>query len=256
MIRLTETICDAGRRLCLGDPAGVRLLCGHGAYAGCAFALFWEQEAGGAVRAVLSSLDGRFTLAGGPDADYDEVAAFLTAAGADEGFCTADVGQALGWTARKRGAALRLDAAGTPEEPPPGILPVWNPSPGRVFEVLAACAGSAIELPERTAFYADLSHRTRHGAGRSLLLEREGFGIACAAAFEMDEAAYISGVAVLPPERGKGLGAAALEGLCDALVREGRVVWALAEKETTGFYVEKGFVFAGEAGWFRLDDRL
>lgn len=254
MIRLIEALGERSRRLCLNDPSGVRLLCVHRAYAGCSFALFWEQTLGprgGEPTALLCLLDGCYTLTGTAAADYAELAAFLSALGAEEVFCTAETGQALGWKARKKGLSLCLRGKSTGRMLPPGVHADWSPSPGRVYETLSACRSDAIELPERTAFHADLSHRLRHRGGRCLLLERGGEALACAVAAETDEAAYISGLAVLPGEQGRGLGAAALDLLCCRLLQEGKMVWALSEKRTAGFYGKLGFAPTGEAGWYR-----
>lgn len=254
VIRLIDTISGPARRVCLGDPAGVRMLCTHKAYGGYPFALFWEQLVGErdeGPTALLCSLDGCFTLAGSPAADYTELAAFLAALGADEVFCTVGAGSALGWAARKPGVSLRRQEPAAGREPPQGIRADWSPSPGRIYETLAACGSDALELPDPTAFHADLSHRLRHQGGRCLLLERDGRALACAVAAETEEAALISGLAVLPEAQGKGLGAATLDMLCGRLLQENKTVWVLSEGRTAGFYERQGFAPAGTAGWYR-----
>ncbi|MCI8360153.1 MAG: GNAT family N-acetyltransferase [Clostridiales bacterium] len=260
MIRLIDTISPSAREVCLDDPAGVRLLCTFDAYRGYPFALFWEQVSAAtadAPAALLCALDGCYTLTGLPSADWTELAAFLSALGAAEVFCTARAGQALGWTAHKPGLSLRLQgrAEGGPlpsgPDLPPGLRVCWNPSPGRIYETLALCRSDAIQLPAPAAFHADLSHRIRHAGGRCLLLERGEQALACAVAMETGEAAYVSGLSVRPAEQGKGLGAAALHLLCGRLRQEAKTVWTLAQRETAGFYEKLGFAPAGMSGWYR-----
>ena len=256
MIRLIDTLSPSAREVGLDDPAGVRLLCTFDVYGGYPFALFWEQNSD-APAALLCALDGCYTLTASPSADWAELAAFLSALGACEIFCTAETGQALGWAACKPGLSLRLQgrAEGGPLPSGPGLPPdlrvCWNPSPSRIYETLALCRSDAIQLSDPAAFHADLSHRIRHGGGRCLLLEREGASLACAVAMETGEAAYISGLSVLPAERGRGLGAVALHLLCGWLRQEGKRVWTLSQKETAGFYEKLDFAPAGMAGWYR-----
>lgn len=251
MIRRMEKTVPGDENLLKG-PAGLRLLCAEKVYAGRPFFSVWAQEgpAGGRT-AYLSALDGAYTLTAAADADFAELAAFLTLLGAKTVFCSVQTGRALGWSARRKGVALRLDEELPAEDPGDwtGELRL-HPSPGRIYEVLAACAGEAIQMPERMAFHADLSHRIRHGGGRCLLWETGGRDIACAVALESDAGAYISGVAVLPAYREKGIGSRLLLCLDRLLLKEHRTIWTLARRDEAPFYERQGFVPDGEWGWF------
>ena len=226
MIRLLDTLKEEQRRLCLHGPAGARLLSGYQAYAGRPFALFWAQtDKTGCTTALICLLDENFTLCCSPDADGEELAAFLSALGAQRVFCEKPAGLALGLYPMETGTALRLGRL-----LPPSAVPCrLDAAPGEIYEILAASAGPGLSPPDKTAFHADLSHRLRHGAA-------------------LAATAYISGVATLPSCRGRGLGAAALSALCRALGP--RDIWVLALSQTLHFYEKLGFVPSGTAGWY------
>ena len=245
MIRLLDTLKNTEWRLCLYGPAGARLLSVYQAYAGRPFALFWAQtDETGRTTALLCSLDGDFTLCCGPDADGEELAAFLSALGAEIVFCEEPAGLALGFRPVETGTALRLGRL----IPAPAVPCSREACPGEIYEILAAGAGPGLTLPDKTAFHADLSHRLRHGAALAATALWEGKPAACAVACAAEETAYISGVATLPSCRGRGLGAAALSDLCRDL--GARTVWVLALPQTQGFYEKLGFVPSGTAGWY------
>ena len=245
MIRLLDTLKEEQRRLCLHGPAGARLLSGYQAYAGRPFALFWAQtDKTGCTTALICLLDENFTLCCSPDADGEELAAFLSALGAQRVFCEKPAGLALGLYPMETGTALRLDRL-----MPPSAVPCrLDAAPGEIYEILAASAGPGLSPPDKTAFHADLSHRLRHGAALAATALWEGKPAACAVACTAAATAYISGVATLPSCRGRGLGAAALSALCRALGP--RDIWVLALSQTLHFYEKLGFVPSGTAGWY------
>ena len=251
MIRLTEKTVP-GEAWLLPGPAALRLLCTERVYAGCPFFSLWVQDRPPGLRsAYLSALDSAYTLIAGPNADFAELKGFLIALGAETVFCDSQTGSFLGWKSCQENMALRLERQRSPARPPilEGELQL-NPSPGRIYETLAACEGEALRLPDRLAFHADLSHRFRHGGGRALLLESGGRDLACAVALESDAGAYISGVAVRPECQRKGLGGSVLFHLLQMLQAEYREIWTLTRGETLPFYQKWGFVPAGAAGWF------
>ena len=68
---------------CKGSPYGVRISAFLQAYGtSYPFALFWMQtDASGRITAALSRVDGHVTLCASEQADWEEVWAFLSAAG-------------------------------------------------------------------------------------------------------------------------------------------------------------------------------
>ena len=92
-------------------------------------------------------------------------------------------------------------------------------------------------------WYADMSHRIRHGVSRAFIHK----GVSCACVdFVYEGAAYISQVAVLSDERGKGYARRLLDMISRMLLNEGNIprLWAFEELE--GFYRKAGFVPVGE----------
>ncbi|MBQ5333751.1 MAG: GNAT family N-acetyltransferase [Oscillospiraceae bacterium] len=88
-------------------------------------------------------------------------------------------------------------------------------------------------------WYADMSHRIRHGVSRAFMYH----GVSCACVdFVYEGAAYISQVATLSDERGKGYAGKLLDMISRMLLNEGNIprLWAFEELE--GFYRKAGFV--------------
>ena len=92
-----------------------------------------------------------------------------------------------------------------------------------------------IFIPDYSEWYADLSHRMRHGTAAATLLE----GSAALAGFVGENAALITGVSTYSDHRGKGEGRAAVLRLAAALYP--RKVFAEATENTAKFYEKCGF---------------
>ena len=97
----------------------------------------------------------------------------------------------------------------------------------------------AFGIGEFDLWYADMSHRIRHGVSRAFMYH----GVSCACVdFIHEGAAYISQVATVSGERGKGYSGRLLDMISRVLIKEGNVprLWAFEELE--GFYRRAGFI--------------
>ncbi|MGN1100622.1 MAG: GNAT family N-acetyltransferase, partial [Huintestinicola sp.] len=87
-------------------------------------------------------------------------------------------------------------------------------------------------------WYADMSHRIRHGVSKAYMHKNA----ACACTdFIYEGAAYISQVAVMPDERGKGYGRELLDMISCELLNAGTVPRLWAYDDVMGFYRSIGF---------------
>lgn len=92
-------------------------------------------------------------------------------------------------------------------------------------------------------WYTDMSHRIRHGVSEAFIYK----GVSCACVDLVYEGtAYISQVATLSGERGKGYAGKLLDLISCMLLNEGNIprLWAFEELE--GFYRKAGFIPVGE----------
>lgn len=147
-----------------------------------------------------------------------------------------------GFPQRNTGAVLAAPA----DLRPTGSTEPLSPRP--LYTVLEAAFGS--EAPPFEGFYVDLSHRLRHGCGRTVGVTVDGEAVACALTVaETETAAVIGGVATRPEHRRRGYAKACVTALTAALQAEHkRVLIAPHGNETKTLYAGWGFVPAGTWG--------
>ena len=112
------------------------------------FARFWVQGRG----AALCLLDDVMILDARAGADFDELAAFLPAAGARTVLCSAEAAQALPFPRRATGEIMALRERAAPVEEAE-IL--WDPSPRLLYPLLCASQTASFLPPP----FEHLSHR-------------------------------------------------------------------------------------------------
>lgn len=199
------------------------------------FARFWRQSQG----AYLACLDGAVVLFGTETADWEEIQAFLPAAGVRSVLCDAAAAIRLpAFPLQAEGAVL----ARMREDDVP--MPVYelNPGPRELYSLLKQCETNTFRVPPFEGFYLDLSHRTRHGAAVSVAVRDDGGGLAACAfsTVQTDSLAVLSGVAVRPDCRGKGLGRQVVRAL-QARLSAPQVCVYRARGENEAFYRALGF---------------
>ncbi|MCI7767462.1 MAG: GNAT family N-acetyltransferase [Oscillospiraceae bacterium] len=112
------------------------------------------------------------------------------------------------------------------------------PEEARLMDMLGIVKDAFGET-EPDLWYADMSHRIRHGVSRAFMCH----GVSCACVdFVYHGAAYISQVATVSCERGKGYAKALLEMISLELIEKGIVPRLWAYDELAGFYRKAGFL--------------
>lgn len=218
------------RGVCRGTAFGCKLGGVARAYGfGRDFARFWVG--GGAAYGLL---DGEMSVAGEPG-DMEEAKEFLAALSPGGVFCESRLAGGLGLAAAAGGAVM--------EKSVPEGEGASFPAPGlrEACELLAG-AGMAVETE---AFYLDLSHRIRHGAGLALGEYRGGELIGCAVVSAIAEgSAVLSALAVREDCRKEGIGSGLLRRAERAL--PGRRLFIFRESgKNREFYEKSGFTEAG-----------
>ena len=121
------------------------------------------------------------------------------------------------------------------------------PSLEAVFKVLE----QSFPKIEFDLWYTDTSHRIRHGVSRLFLYDN----CSCAAIdFALEGKAFISGVATLPEERGRGRAGDLLRYIAALLKRNGFEGYLWATDETADFYRKLGFSAVDEDYMFVSDE--
>lgn len=197
-------------------------------------AQFWSQEGGSA----FSLLDDSAFLEAGPQAGWEEIAAFVRALGPRVLSCGEDAARELGFPVSARGEIMVLH----PQDFPQVAADVeWDPSPREIYGLLERSQTVSFRPPEFEPFYLDLSFRTRHGAAVTACVRRSTLPAACAICTSLTPAAaVVTGVACAPEFRRHGLGAAAVLALAKKLGRKNIYIFR-TDGENEEFYRALGF---------------
>ncbi len=231
---------------CGCDPAGMRargLFLSYGLK--YPFCEYWIQSDEQGACAGITRLDGSVTVCGMPP-DMDELCAFLHAVGCRDIFIEATAGKQFDFPIHSEGLVMRLSQLADIQEDLN-----FNPPLEDVYTILAS-GEKAITLGEHDIWYADVSHRIRHGTASAVLLSVNEKPAACAMVLAQDhETALLGGVAVLPEYRRRGLGRKVVAGLCYTLQKEQKEVILCCDSSIKNFYEKLGFTAASE--WVLLN---
>ncbi|MDR2686729.1 MAG: hypothetical protein LBB75_03180, partial [Oscillospiraceae bacterium] len=138
------------------DIFGARILAAYRSYCGMKECQFFAGGMNAAPTAVLSLVDGFAILSAKPEADWEELAAFLRMQPWSRLQCDAGAAAMLPFPAEWRSAQLRFAAPPVPGACPPAPAP----DPGVVYDILARCFPG---MGNRADWMADLALRWRRG---------------------------------------------------------------------------------------------
>ncbi len=193
------------------------------------FLLFWCQYIENSLTAVICRFEQAVILVAKKGADLNEIKDFLFAVG----FNSLEGEYEL----ISRLVPNNINAYNVVYKKTAGDLaPCPTPNIKAVFDTLYSKENEHIKPTDFEAFYADLSHRIRHGTAAAVLTQNSATAIA---SHITKENAVISGVAVKPNNRGKGLGLAALKSLESHLAW--RNIFAAVDDSVLEFYVKAGY---------------
>lgn len=207
------------------------------------FVRFWSGEQGSRI----ALMDGLATVAACPE-EREALAVFLSmhpeiaAVRTDAVLAQTLAEQSAGWTV-KTGEVMTPVVSFVQPETPVEALPARE-----MYPVLTAVFGATV--PPFDVWYADVSHRLRHGAARIAGVRENGQAVAVAmTTAECPGAALIGAVATLPASRGKGYAAACVSSLAAQLQNEGRrVLLSPKNDRAKALYTRMGFTVCGEWG--------
>lgn len=185
---------------------------------------------------VFCEMDGSFVLCETrkpKDSYAEELAGFLELGGFADIFCSAELGEQLSVRLSGIFRLVRLMRfCGKPSE----CADVDKTPPlEEVYQVLS----TAFDI-EHDAWYADMSHRIRHGVARARLLD----GSALIVQHEINGEALLSQIATIPEKRGRGNAARLIRSVCAELSES--AVYVVCEEDLISFYQSVGFEPVGE----------
>lgn len=204
--------------------------------AGYDFCRFYRQD-GGTFAAIL---DGDIVLCG-DEADYRELAGFISVCGFGSIFCSekaaAGLAELIGAVCHR--ICLMRYAGGTAVENIDR-----QPCLDRVYEILKTAFDIQYE-----PWYLDMSHRIRHGVSRCAVLGDSALTVQ----HDINGEALLSQIAAMPRGRGMGTTKRLIRAVCGELSPS--EVFVLCERELAEFYRRCGFEAAGEKCLLRRASR-
>ena len=234
MIKLTKTIPDIGRV----NAAYVKVLCHFAAYGEYEkIGLFWVQtDECDTPTAVISCIDGVMTVSAG-NADFEELKQFVMAISPNGIFTDIE-------TAQKLDLKIETECTTLKRKPPfESEKVIENTYCG--VEYLYNTLATGLNLGDKTAFIADVSHRLRHNCASYVTSD-----FSAAAILYSGEYAMINGIAVKPGNKRKGLGTTTLNRLLQGV--KNRTVFVCAEEKNVPFYLKNGFTPDDKSAYCRL----
>ncbi len=196
----------------------------------------WGQFEGDKLISVISMSGGSLNLSSSGE-NTAELREFLEAVFPAEIFTEYETAEALGLTPVRIRNMLTFKSTGTDTV-------LENFSLKELYDRLSYGCDVDIHLPPFEVFAPDVSHRLRHGGARAVVKE---YGAALA--FTYNGGAAMTGIALNPLFRGKGLGKRLLAELLSGIDGD---FFVAANEQNTKFYEKFGFTRQGLVGYWRL----
>lgn len=188
------------------------------------FCRFYVSES-----AAFCEMDGCFVICEtGGSPDIEELADFLAFGGFSEIFCSAGLGAPL--AKRLSCRSQRVSLMRFEGEAVPNAEVETNPPLDEVYEILK----TAFDI-EYEAWYADMSHRIRHGVAKARKLGNSALMIQ----HDINGEALLSQIVTLPGFRCRGNASRLIKAVCAELSES--EVFLLCEDELVPFYEKLGF---------------
>ncbi len=221
------------------DPYAARITALINTYgAEQSFALFWVQKINGIPVAAVSRVDGSMTICAGENADFEELRAFMNAAGFSSLTCSEECMKKLGIADYKTSYTVKYIGG----ESPKNIKISRDCDKRKIYDLLCECG---FELGDYGAFLADVCARLNKGTASLAAAEENGEVKACAfALFEGIKSVLLGAVATSPSARGRGY-ASALVGTLAKEKSEKEVFLFCRNDSLLEFYKKIGFEAVG-----------
>lgn len=210
---------------------------------GYPFLMFWCQYVGDNPTALISRMDGDVIISASPLCDTEELLTFLNTVGFSSIQCPDDLLHNLNLTPTETYTVVLKFGDNK------AIAPKPSPPLKQVYNMLYGEENESIKRVDFEGFYADLSHRIRHGTSAAFIADG---GAVAVASHISDDGAVISGVVTQKEKQGMRYGSRALEGLMDSL--SGRNVFAAAKNEALPFYLKNGFIITNKIAIYETEE--
>lgn len=207
----------------------------------------WHQN----YDTILARFESSFFICGGENADFDEIAFFLSF----NPYFKRLIGKSQTTEKLSECLAIKyekcrcdfLEWHKTAEDDEKRFEIDAAPDLKDVYAVINAARSDTFTIGDFMPWYADISHRIRHKCARAYLLRTDNLPVsACLISAESDFAGFISGVATVPRFRSRGYAAAVVRFAARSLAACGKLPVLECMPVLTDYYSRQGFNKIGE----------
>ncbi|MBQ3518173.1 MAG: hypothetical protein IJA31_02500 [Clostridia bacterium] len=213
------------------------------------FVRTWFEESDGAVVGVMQITEDAAVVKCTAKADFESLAALLLFAGAKTVIGNADCIAKLPFVQTDKGYIMSAEKTQLPlfsaEKTDSEQLPLLYP----------VLFGKTVEQADRRAYmawFADLSHRVRHGLSEWFYVAQNNAFVSCAGIlYSNAQYACIGGVATLPEARKRGFGRICTLTAARSALQNGQIpCLACADNGIEKWYAGMGFAVCGQ--WMQM----
>lgn len=204
------------------------------------FLNFWQGVNEGIITSTICKFEDTIFVCASDGANFNELREFLEVIGFSSLQAEEGVLRSLGFANFDEYVCLSCDKAFSSEYNPPSL------NLKSLYKVIFEDKDKNLTPPEFDGWYADLSHRIRHGTAVAVMEKELGGAIASHIA---PHSAVISGVRVANTSQGKGVGKTLVKNLLSLL--QSKTVYTATDCKTAEFYIKCGFNPIGKIGVFR-----
>lgn len=202
----------------------------------------WHEN----FKSVVASLDGSFFICESDNDNLDELKEFLSfSPGVLSISGKKETVDKLGLSYSKRTDFFVMEYKNSCDAK--DIETEKEPKLTDIYKLISESGSDDLTVGSFNGWYADMSHRIRHGCAKAYLLKNNKEAVSALIVSAMSQkAGLISGVVTDKEHRGRGYASRLLLKACFDLNAEGRFAVAECSQKLIEFYKKSGFAYAGE----------
>lgn len=200
------------------------------------FCSFWAQTKNNKPTAFILKFEQTVFLSTLSNADYDELCEFLNVIGFRHLQTEAGARVGINTLPSKEYNIMRFRQNNNQINCKEDITAKFDPDLKNVYNILFFAKNRDLSYYDFNAWYADVSHRIRHGTAAAAIYNNHSAIIASHIA---SDSAVISGISTMPQFKNSGMGSIVLKQMC--LYLNKRNIFAACSNGIMPFYVKNGF---------------
>ena len=237
MLKSAMNLPEDIKKICSSDAFGTRIEGYYNTYGErFDFCRVWVQYAENEPVAAVCDMSGDFTVCAKENADFEELAAFVSMSGFKSLQCSKSVMRKLGLAPDAEGFVLRFIPCENSDD---GITNVVDFK--EIYDIIktAGLMGVGEYLP----WLSDITYRVNHGTALPAAIIKDGTAVSCAMAlFITQSAALLGAVATKDGFKGRGYAGKLVKYLGNKFASQGKKTNLLCKNDSiVEFYKSNGF---------------